>query len=439
MGGRPIEDSCLSCRPMTQSDTTTLSEAASKELLSGFGVRFAQESRAAGPAEAVEAAESIGFPVVLKLSGDGIAHKTERGLVVVGLSDGEAVDAAAQTLLGKARPEDGPVELLVAEQVAGARELITGLVRDPQFGPCVVVGLGGILTEALEDVAFAATPLTRPQAEGLIEQLNASHLFTRPFRGEPALARDALADVLLGLSRLAEERPEVASVDLNPLIVCQGSPVAVDALVELGEPVVEAAAQALQLRAGLVTSGLDPVDEGDRRVGRPGGLQSGGERDGFGRSWRLGLRQRRRFGPGRRLCRFGRRSHLCPVIGSGAAVGRRRGRLGLARRRSRYLRRGPGRLQPVEEGVQHAVLALRGALVRAGPVAPVVVAAHRGWSEERLRNRSPRGRAPNGPPLPLTIVIRDLSCQGAPGALCYPSAPCSEGSSSPTVERSPDA
>jgi len=227
---------------MTQSDTTTLSDAASKEVLSGFGVRFGQESRAAGPAEAVEAAESIGFPVVLKLSGDGIAHKTERGLVVVGLSDGEAVDAAAQTLLGKARPEDGPVELLVAEQVAGARELITGLVRDPQFGPCVVVGLGGILTEALEDVAFAATPLTRPQAEGLIEQLNASHLFTRPFRGEPALARDALADVLLGLSRLAEERPEVASVDLNPLIVCQGSPVAVDALVELGEPVVEAAA-----------------------------------------------------------------------------------------------------------------------------------------------------------------------------------------------------
>ncbi|MDG2335315.1 MAG: acetate--CoA ligase family protein [Myxococcota bacterium] len=226
---------------MTTTQATTLSEAASKELLAGFGIRFARESRASNSEEAIAAAESIGFPVVLKLSGDGIAHKTERGLVVVGLADAQGVASAAETLLAKARPEDGAVELLVAEQVAGARELIAGLVRDPQFGACVVVGLGGILTEALEDVAFAATPLTRAQAEGLIEQLNASHLFTEPFRGEPALDRGALADLLLGLSQLAEARPEIASVDLNPLILCQGSPVAVDALVELGEPGVEPA------------------------------------------------------------------------------------------------------------------------------------------------------------------------------------------------------
>ena len=153
---------------MTQSDSTTLSEAASKELLAEFGISFARERRAPGAAEAVAAAESLGFPVVIKLSGEGIAHKTERGLVKVGLADTAAVEAAALALLGKARPEDGEVELLVAEQVSGARELIAGFVRDPQFGACVVVGLGGILTEALKDVAFAGTPLGRSEAEGRV-------------------------------------------------------------------------------------------------------------------------------------------------------------------------------------------------------------------------------------------------------------------------------
>ena len=226
---------------MTQSDSTTLSEAASKELLAEFGISFARERRAPGAAEAVAAAESMGFPVVIKLSGEGIAHKTERGLVKVGLADAAAVEAAALSLLEKARPEDGEVELLVAEQVSGARELIAGFVRDPQFGACVVVGLGGILTEALKDVAFAGTPLGRSEAEGLVDRLAAGHLLTEPFRGEPGLDRGALAEVLQGLSRLAEERPDVASVDLNPLILCQGRPVAVDALVEIGEPVSEPA------------------------------------------------------------------------------------------------------------------------------------------------------------------------------------------------------
>ena len=181
------------------------------------------------------------FPVVLKLSGDGIAHKTERGLVKVGLRDALAVEAGAEALLAMARPEDGAVDLLVAEQVAGARELIAGLVRDAQFGPCVVVGLGGILAEALQDVVFAAAPLTPGEAESLVDRLGAAHILTGPFRGEPALDRSALAKVLLGLSRLAIERPDVASVDLNPMILSAGRPVAVDALVELAPP-VEAAA-----------------------------------------------------------------------------------------------------------------------------------------------------------------------------------------------------
>ena len=101
------------------------------------------------PGAAAAAAAEIGFPVVLKLAGEGIAHKTERGLVRIGLGDAATVEAQAAELLAAARPEDGEVALLVAERVRGQRELIAGLVRDPQFGPCVMLGLGGILAEAV--------------------------------------------------------------------------------------------------------------------------------------------------------------------------------------------------------------------------------------------------------------------------------------------------
>jgi acetyltransferase len=216
--------------------THTLSEHASKALLAEFGVPLAREVLAITPAEAAAAAQEIGFPVVLKLCGDAIAHKTERGLVRLGLGDAGGVRAAAAELLAAARPEDGPVSLLVAEQVAGRRELIAGLVRDPQFGPCVLLGLGGILTEALGDVAFAAAPLARGEARALASRLRASHLVTRAFRGEPPGDVDAIADVLVALGRVGAERPDVASVDLNPVLLRarDGKPVAVDALVELG-------------------------------------------------------------------------------------------------------------------------------------------------------------------------------------------------------------
>ncbi len=211
----------------------TLSEAASKALLREYGVPVLDERTAADVAGAVSAADTIGYPVVVKLCGDAIAHKTERGLVRLGLADGAAVTAAAAELLAAARPEDGAVELLVAPMVRGNRELIAGLVRDPQFGPCVMLGVGGVLAEALGDVAFRLVPLDARDAIKIADDL-ATQKLLGPFRGEPAVDRDALAALLLGLSRLATERPDVASVDLNPCIVVDGRPVAVDALVELG-------------------------------------------------------------------------------------------------------------------------------------------------------------------------------------------------------------
>ena len=210
----------------------TLSEAESKEVLGVFGVPFADE-RVVGSADgAVEAAESIGFPVVVKLGGSGIAHKTERGLVRLGLGSAEQVRAAAEELLAAATPDDGEVHLLVAPMLRATRELIAGLHDDPQFGMTVMLGVGGILAEAVADVSFRLVPITRVDAEEMIDDLELQALLG-PFRGEPAVDRAAVADVLLGLSRAAGERADIAAADLNPLLVVDGRPVAVDALVEV--------------------------------------------------------------------------------------------------------------------------------------------------------------------------------------------------------------
>jgi acetyl-CoA synthetase (ADP-forming) len=214
------------------STTRTLAEDASAALLAEYGVPVNPARRAVDVDAAVAAADEVGYPVVAKLVGDAIAHKTERGLVRLALADDDAVLAAAKELLAAARPEDGDVAVLVAPMVRGARELVAGLVRDPQFGPCVMVGIGGVLTEALGDVAFVPVPLDALDAVEAIESLRSQALLGA-VRGEPAVDRDALVAVLLGLGALAEARPDVVSVDVNPLIVHEGRPIAVDALVEV--------------------------------------------------------------------------------------------------------------------------------------------------------------------------------------------------------------
>ena len=212
--------------------TSTLSEAASKALLAEHGVPVAPERLVRTPDEAAAAAAELGYPVVAKLCGAGIAHKTERGLVRLGLRDEGSVREAAASLLALATPDDGDVGVLVGSMVKGNRELIAGVVRDPQFGPCVMLGLGGIFAEALGDVAFRLVPLTRVDAEELIDDLHNQALLG-PLRGEPAVDRERLADVVMGLAALAGARTDVISVDVNPLIVADGVPVAVDALVEV--------------------------------------------------------------------------------------------------------------------------------------------------------------------------------------------------------------
>lgn len=220
---------------MSSHGGTTLSEAASKALLARFGVPLPQERVVADAEQAAAAADEIGYPVVAKLCGDAIAHKTERGLVRLQLRDRDAVHDAATDLLAAARPDDGPVEVLVAPMLAGSRELIAGLNDDPQFGMTVMVGVGGILAEAVADISIRLVPITRIDAEEMIDDLQTQTLLG-PFRGEPAVDREALVDVLVGLSQAAEADPRIKSADLNPLIVVDGRPIAVDALIELRDP-----------------------------------------------------------------------------------------------------------------------------------------------------------------------------------------------------------
>ena len=208
----------------------TLSESASKQLLAAAGVPTAPERIVTSPTAAATAAAEFGFPVVAKLCGDRIAHKTERGLVRLHLANAEAVANATIELLGLAVPDDGDVAVLIAPMIRGNRELIAGVATDPQFGKTVMVGIGGVLAEAVADVVFRLIPITRLDAEEMIEDM-ATQALLGPFRGEPAVDRDKLIDVLVGLSQVAQN-PSIMSIDVNPLIVAGGIPIAVDALVE---------------------------------------------------------------------------------------------------------------------------------------------------------------------------------------------------------------
>ena len=211
----------------------TLSEAESKRVLAQAGVPVLDERVVATADAAADAADELGYPVVAKLCGDAIAHKTERGLVRLRLGDRAAVQAAAAELLAAARPEDGDVGVLVAPMVSGNRELIVGLHADEQFGMTIMLGVGGILAEAVKDVTFRLVPIERVDAEEMLDDLQMQALLG-PFRGEAAVDRERLIAVLLGLSRAAQDDPSIVSADLNPLIVtADGSPVAVDALVEV--------------------------------------------------------------------------------------------------------------------------------------------------------------------------------------------------------------
>jgi acetyltransferase len=206
-------------------------------MLTPFGFPFAGEAVVETPTAAGDAADAMGYPVVAKLNGESIAHKTERGLVRLKLANREAVEQAATQLLAMATPEDGAVQLLIAKMIDGSRELIVGMVQDPSFGKTAMLGLGGIFAEVIQDVVFAPMPIDLKSAHRMIEGLKHQSLL-EDFRGEHSVNRDSLARALVSLSEACDQHPEIVSIDINPLIVQRdGTLVAVDALVEIRDAV----------------------------------------------------------------------------------------------------------------------------------------------------------------------------------------------------------
>jgi acyl-CoA synthetase (NDP forming) len=213
-----------------------LTERESLALLATAGIPVTAVRRATDPDEAVEAAAAFGGAVALKLDATGLAHKADVGGVRLGLAGEAAVRAAATDLLALAAPvaaRGARVAGLLVEPMAGpGLELIVGLRRDRQFGPVVLVGLGGVLAEALDDVALALAPVDRDEALAMLGRLRGAALLDGA-RGSPAVDRAAVADVLVALARFGVDRPDVDEVDLNPVVAGAGGAVAVDALVVL--------------------------------------------------------------------------------------------------------------------------------------------------------------------------------------------------------------
>ena len=199
-----------------------LDPAAARTLLAAYGVPLVPERSAATAEEAVEAAAALGYPVVVKTAAAG-AHKTESGGVALDLRDADQVRGAVERIGGPA---------IVQPFVRGGAELLAGLVQDPVFGALVAFGPGGVLAELIGDAGFRIAPLTDADARELVLAGKAGRLVAG-FRGTPPADVDALVDLVLRLAQLADDFPEVAELDLNPVIARPEDCMAVDARVRV--------------------------------------------------------------------------------------------------------------------------------------------------------------------------------------------------------------
>lgn len=212
---------------------TGLNEAEAKLLLKEYGIPVVPEKMAANDREAVSAAVELGYPVVVKGLGSALTHKTEQGLVRLNLNHPEDIQNAVETIQKAAGDSlDG---FLVQPYVQGRRELVAGLFRDPQFGPVVMFGIGGIFTEAFADVTFRLAPITQTDAADMLTEIRAKAILGK-YRGEEVIDRKQIIETLNGLSRIGIELPEISEIDINPLLAStDGRLCAVDALVVPGD------------------------------------------------------------------------------------------------------------------------------------------------------------------------------------------------------------
>ncbi len=209
----------------------TLSFSQGAEVLTAYGIPVCPYAYA-DEAGIDEFIDQVGFPIVAKIDAPGLLHRFERGAVITGINDRDALDRAIEALTRIMQEEGLRGRVLLQPMLAG-RELIFGMERDPLFGPVLMFGVGGTLVEALHDVAFGVAPVSPEQAEGMIRSIRAFPLLG-PFRGQPPIAIFPLARFIHRLGRLGLDHPEIAEVDVNPFIAGESS-AAVDILIKLGE------------------------------------------------------------------------------------------------------------------------------------------------------------------------------------------------------------
>ncbi|PWB53252.1 MAG: acyl-CoA synthetase [Anaerolineales bacterium] len=200
----------------------TIGDAESRQVLQAYGLRIPQSEIAETPEAAAAIAAKIGYPVVLKIASPDILHKTDVGGVKVGLQNAADVRDAFELMVYRAQryiPEARIWGCLVQEMApAGGLEILVGMNRDPQFGPLITFGLGGIYVETLKDVTFRVAPLSHQEAEEMLEQVRA-HALLDGVRGQPPMDKIAIVDALLRVSQLVQDFPEIIEMDINPLMV----------------------------------------------------------------------------------------------------------------------------------------------------------------------------------------------------------------------------
>ena len=214
---------------------TLLSEVEAKEVLAAAGVPVVKTLLATSQKQARELADELGYPVVLKIVSPDISHKSDVGGVKVGLDSGKAVANAYKEIVAnaqKAVPNAKITGVAVQPMARAGTEVIVGMTTDPQFGPVLMFGLGGIMVEILKDVSFRVVPVTERDANQMIGEIKARAVLDGA-RGQPPADKAALRKAILKVSKFVEKHPEVSELDLNPMFVYAKGAIAVDARIVL--------------------------------------------------------------------------------------------------------------------------------------------------------------------------------------------------------------
>jgi acyl-CoA synthetase (NDP forming) len=216
---------------------TLLNEVEAKSLLKEAGVPVATTTLATNAAEARAQAEAAGYPVVLKVVSPDIAHKSDVGGVKLNLKDKDAVGAAFDEIVANSKKAVANARIAgvaVQHMAPQGTEVIVGMTTDPQFGPVMMFGLGGIMVEVLKDVSFRLVPLAERDADQMISEIKGRPVL-EGVRGQPASDLNALRNTILKVSEFVEKHPEVRELDLNPVFAYPDGALAVDARIVVSE------------------------------------------------------------------------------------------------------------------------------------------------------------------------------------------------------------